>query len=159
MKRINSSLKNRIRVCGIIVTYSANGHLRTVQYTTAMTNTTNTKIRILPLTITSLVSIMGLPMRQLRYFVPSRQTSGHKSGSKRNITMINLKKVDQRPTRNLCEISKTLLVIRTSLLFTLTLPLPRLKLLLDNQIFQYWTQITTCYLALKSAQSLLAEKT
>src|SRR5271156_356999 len=120
---------------------------------------TNMKILSLPLTIMSLASIMGLPMRQLRYFVPYRQTPGLKYAWKKNITTIQLRKEDLKQIKSSFEISKILSVTKIYLLSTLILLPHRLKLLSDRLNCPCWTQIMTYYLVLKSAQSLLVEKT
>src|ERR1700677_675713 len=100
MKNTSNSLKHRIRVCGITDTSWENGLSPTAQSMIAMTRTMNMKTRLLRPRIILLEWIMEQQMRPLLYYAESPLTSGLKYEWNQNITMIPLKEVGLKRTKN-----------------------------------------------------------
>src|ERR1700722_3051258 len=125
----------------------------------ATTKIMSTKTHFLLHLITSLGWITAPQMQQPPFCVLFRPTNGLKSVSKRNITMIQLRRVDPKQTRNLSEISRILSVIETYLQFMWILPQRRLKLHYGKKSYPYLMQTTMSYWALKYALNLSVERT
>src|ERR1700676_1069627 len=123
-----------------------------------MTKTMNMKIHSLLRIITYLGLITALQMLLPQYYALSPRINGLKYGWKKNITTIQLRKVDPKQIKSLSEISRILLVIETYLLFMWIQQRLHSKLPFVKPIYQRSTPTTTFYWELRYVLSLLAVK-